>query len=210
MYNAVVLVAFINEPLFEIFQLLVTKAEDKLQNINDAVQVFEDWLKNFEKLDLSKENRAYLPLATIQTLISLKKKYSIENEKAERFLADYKSAGGDYKHLRTIASAENESSWDIVRNSNLKEILKRNEDDDADLWDDELPTKEHMELILWAYSPDATKIKKNLAKLSDLLDKDKSEESDNEENEEIETKGSKRKSDSSSSEDETPKKKSKK
>jgi len=200
--------------------LTLTKAEDKVQNIKDAVEVFEDWLKNFEKLDLGKENRSYLPLASVQILLPLKKEYSIEDKKAEAFMAAYKSVGGDYKHLRTIASGEDEPTWDIVRNAVLKKILKDIEEQKSDLWKDDLPTKEHLELILWAYSPDASKIKKNLPKFEENLgknenrdDKETKKESGSEDDEdEGDRKAFKRKSDSSSSssEEESPKKRSKK
>lgn len=196
----------------------VTKDKEKLQNINDAVQIFEEWLKKFEKLNLSKENRSYLPLATVELLLPLKKQYKIEDTQADSFLDAYRSVKGDYKNLRTVASGENEPTWDIVRNTELRKLLTNIEENDPDLWKDDLPTKEHVELILWAYSPDASKIKKSLSKLEEKLGKSKEDSSENETKDEDSPKNkkrsSKRKSDSSSgsessSADESPKKKKK-
>lgn len=160
---------------------------------------------------MSKENRAYLPLATVELLLPLKKQYKIEDKQASSFLEAYKSVKGEYKNLRTVASGENESTWDIVRNTVLRKLLKNIEDNDPDLWKDDLPTKEHVELIIWAYSPDASKIKKSLSKLEEKIGK--AEESSENKKEEA-SKSSKRKSEGSSSSesssaDESPKKKKK-
>lgn len=182
---------------------LVTKDKEKLQNINDAMATFDEWLNNFEKNNLSKENRPYLPLAAIESLLPLKEKYKIENNQIDKFLKAYKAAKADYKNLRTVASDENQPTWDIVRNTELKKLLKNIEDNKPNLWDGDLPTKEHLEIILWAYSPDASKIKKNVANFEEKLDsKDKSSDED-------EKGASKRKSDSSEGDEESPKKKSK-
>lgn len=196
-----------------------------MQNINDAVQVFEQWLKDFEKLNLSKENRSYLPLSTIKTLLPLKKQYKIEDKRADAFLEAYKSVSGDYKNLRTVSSGENDQTWDIARNTVLRKLLKAIEDEKPDLWKDDLPTKEHVELIIWGYSPDASKIKKSLSKLEEKLgeplDDDDDEDGASEETGEVspkeDRKTSKRKpegtssssSSGGSSDDESPKKKKK-
>ena len=161
--------------------LTLTKAEDKLQNIKDAMDVFEKWLQNFEKMDLGKENRPYLPLPTIKILSSLFNKYKVQDQKAKEFLEAYKKVGGDYKHLRTVASGEDEPTWDIVRNTHLKKIVKKIDDTKPDMWDDDLPTENHLELIMWAYSPDAAKIKKNLSKLEEKLKADDMEDDESEE-----------------------------
>ncbi|CAH0558832.1 unnamed protein product [Brassicogethes aeneus] len=188
--------------------LTLTKDKDKLQNINDAMAIFEKWLKDFEYDNRSKENRAYLPLATVKILLPLKEQFGIEDKKASSFLSAYeKKAKGEYKHLRTVASEEDKPTWDIVRNSELRSLLKKLDEDRPDLWKDDLPTKEHMQLILWAYSPDAAKIKKNLSNLEEKLG-GKSSQSSSEEDESDDDKG-KRKS-SGDSDEESPKKKSKK
>ncbi|KAH1022685.1 uncharacterized protein LOC109541395 [Dendroctonus ponderosae] len=197
--------------------LTLTKDKDKLQNITDAISVFEQWLKDFESNNLAKENRPYLPVLSVKALLPLKDKYELKDELAERFLKAYsEEAKGEYKNLRTISSGDGEPTWDIVRNKQLKTIPTSS----IDLWDDQdLPTKEHMELVLWAYSPEASKIKKNVSNYEEKLGNLKIA-SDEEEAKE-EKKGRKRKSEGSSSssqseesnaseDDESPKKKSKK
>lgn len=182
--------------------------------------VFDEWLSNYEKNNLSKENRAYLPLASIKTLLPLKKQYKLDDITSNAFLKAYRKCDGEYKNLRTIASGSDAATWDIVRNAALKKLLRNVDETKAELWKDDLPTKEHMELILWAYSPDASKIKKNLGKYEEKLgsDAESADEEDEKKDESMDDevdakKGSKRKSDdddvSSSSEEDSPKKKKK-
>lgn len=135
------------------------------------MDVFEKWLKGFEKSDLSRQNRSYLPLSTIELLVPLKKQHKVENDKAEAFVKAYKSVGGDYKQLRTVASAENEPTWDIVRNAALKKMIEKVDEEDPDMWDGDLPTAAHLELILWGYSPEASKLKKQIPKIEGNLGK---------------------------------------
>lgn len=183
---------------------LVTKDKEKLQNINDAMAVFDEWLNNFEKNSLSKENRAYLPLNAITALLPLKKQYKIEESQCDAFYKAYKGANGEYKNLRTVSSGENEPTWDIVRNTELKKLLKEIDEKKPDLWKDDLPTEEHLKLILWAYSPDASKIKKSIGKFEEKLGSGGSPEGSDDDN-----KGSKRKSDGEGSSEESPTKKKK-
>lgn len=173
------------------------------------MKIFEDWLSNFELENRAKENRPYLPLASIEALLPLKKKYEIEDEDATSFLEAYKNARAEYKNLRTVSSGENKPTWDITRNSKLKELLEKFHSNKCDLWEAELPSKDHLELILWAYSPEASKIKKNQSKYEELLGSKKNSNAEEQEDEK-ESPNNKRKSDgSSSSEDESPKKKNK-
>ncbi|XP_072403073.1 uncharacterized protein Ude [Diabrotica undecimpunctata] len=162
--------------------LTLTKDKEKIQNINDAVKVFEDFLRDFEINNMSKENRAYLPLASVQSLLPLKEKFDINDKLVEAFLEAYtKKAKGEYKNLRTVSSGEGKPSWDIVRNVEIKKLLKAMEESRPDMWEDDLPTKEHLELILWAYSPDASKIKKNVSNYEEKLGSKKPESDEDEE-----------------------------
>lgn len=147
------------------------------------MKVFEDFVKDFERNNKSRENRAYLPLASVEALLPLKDEYKLENKQVAAFLKAYKSVKGEYKNLRTVSSGDNEPTWDIVRNSALRKLVKAIDEEDPDLWNDDLPSKEHMELILWAYSPEASKIKKNQSKYEEKLGKpeEKDEEEDDDE-----------------------------
>ncbi|CAH1176640.1 unnamed protein product [Phaedon cochleariae] len=206
--------------------LTLTKDKDKLANINEAVATFDEWLRKFELNNLSKENRPYLPIACIDALLPLRNRYDIESKQIDSFLNAYRNqAKGEYKNLRTISSGNDEPTWDIIRNAELKKLLKEVSENDSEMWEEDLPSKKHMEIILWAYSPDASKIKKNISTYEEKLGKTKSTESKemdvderNEEkcgkrksNEEKKPRERKRKSsnDSSSQDEESPKKKSK-
>ncbi|EEZ99439.1 uracil-DNA degrading factor [Tribolium castaneum] len=183
--------------------LTLTKDKEKLQNINDAMAVFDEWLNNFEKNGLTKENRAYLPLNAITALLPLKAQCKIEDSKCDAFYKAYKGANGEYKNLRTVSSGEDEPTWDIVRNTELKKLLKEIDEKKPDMWKDDLPTAEHLKLILWAYSPDASKIKKSVATFEEKLGSgDSKEDSD-------EDKSNKRKSGEGASSEESPTKKKK-
>lgn len=206
----------------------VTKDKEKVQNINDATKIFENFIRDFELHNLGKENRPYLPISSIDALLPLKDKYDIKNCQIDDFLKAYKkTAKGDYKNLRTVSSGEDQPTWDIVRNTELKKLLQGLEENNPELWKDDLPTKEHMELILWAYSPDASKIKKNVSLYEEKLGsdaksdeeneemdidekatKEKSGKKENEDKTERDKKSAKRKSSGDSSEEESPKKKS--
>lgn len=171
------------------------------------MSTFEKWLEDFEKLGKSKNNRPYLPLETIKVFLPLQEKNKIEDEEAENFLDAYQTAGGDYKHLRTVTSEDDGKTWDIVRNKKLQEYLE-NISEDTEMFDkNNLPTKEHLELILWGFSPHASKIKKILPELKKAING--SDSSEEEEEEEKPTKKKASKQSSSSSEDESPKKKTK-
>lgn len=147
--------------------LTLTKDKEKLQNIKDAMSTFEKFLKDFEKNGLSKDNRAYIPFDTIKILEPLFTKYNVSTKKSKAFMKAYESAK-EYKSLRTVESDEKGVTWDIIRNKELKEIWKANID--ADMWtDDDIPTKDHMEMIMWGFSPEASKIKKNLDTLKEKL-----------------------------------------
>lgn len=191
---------------------VVTKDEEKLQNINDALKIFDEWLKDFDKKNLSKENRSYLQLPIINVLLPLKNKYEVDDKKCVSFLEAYKSVKGDYKNLRTVISGDNEPTWDIIRNVELKKLIEEIDEKSLELWnDDDLPTKIHLQLILWAYSPEANRLKKNLAKIEEKLGKNSDVEmkSDEEDKKKTATKRKSSESDDSSNDDESPSKKSK-
>lgn len=60
--------------------LQITRDEEKLANIREALKVFEDWLANYKENNRSKENLAYLPIETIKGFKSLAKKYDVLEE----------------------------------------------------------------------------------------------------------------------------------
>lgn len=133
-----------------------TKNEDKIRSIKEGVQILEDFLEEFDRENRSKSNLAYLPVAIVQAVGTPKNKLAAEFSET---YAD--KAKGNYKHLRTIfPKGDDSKSWDIVRNSNLKVLKEKIDSKKAKLFnEDGSPTSEHLELIGWAYSPNADKLK---------------------------------------------------
>lgn len=129
------------------------------------MRIFEDWLADFEVR--KPPTRTYLPLATVELF------ESSASGDAHSFINAYKSCDGDYKKMRTITSGEDKPTWDIVRNRRLAELLADGKVATR-LWneDGDMPTPEHIEMITWAYSPDASKLKKQLPNIESNLGKE--------------------------------------
>lgn len=134
-----------------------TKNEEKVKCIQEGVQVLEDFLEKFDKENMMRENKAYLAYSVIENLPG-----PSENLVTE-FLCAYggSKAKGNYKHLRTMYPKDDDStSWDIIRNKNLKELCEKLKEADAKLFSESgEPTEIHMEMIHWAYSPQPDKVK---------------------------------------------------
>ncbi|XP_014600127.1 PREDICTED: uncharacterized protein LOC106784776 [Polistes canadensis] len=143
--------------------LQITKDEEKLSNLRDALKIFEDWLIDYKENNRGKENLAYLPIDTIKAYRSLAKRYDIIDDE---FYFAYKKEKGDYKNLRTSKLKNNGITWDIERNRRLKEIIANIREKNIQWYETDvgdlrgLPTKEHVRCIMLGYSPDPTKLKK--------------------------------------------------
>ncbi|XP_012345046.1 uncharacterized protein LOC105736146 [Apis florea] len=192
--------------------LQITRDEEKLANIREALKVFEDWLANYKENNRSKENLAYLPIETIKGFKSLAKKYDVLEEE---FYNAYKKEKGDYKGLRSVKIPSGETTWDIERNRNLKKIIDKIKQDHVQWFETDvgdfrgLPTKEHVQCIMLGYSPEPSKLKKLVAQVEEKFGSENKE--DMEIDEDVKGKAVKRKHDSSSSDDdenEEPEKKS--
>ncbi|KAJ2941833.1 hypothetical protein O0L34_g10641 [Tuta absoluta] len=168
--------------------LTCTKDETKLANIKEAIGVLEKFLDDFDSQHLMRQNNPYLALGIARTALKLS---SDATEQQKAFIAAYASVNGEYKRLRTVQEKEDGKTWDIVRNTALKELKEKYAD--AKLFEKDEPTKEHLEMLLWAYSPEASKVKK-------VIDETK---------EEVEDKRESRKRKSSANESESPSKKHK-
>lgn len=139
-----------------------TKDEEKVKNLKEAVDVFDKWIADYKGHSRHKENFGYLTLDVVEAYQKLAKHHGIKDN---GFLKAYKEVEGDYKKLRNKKVADTEVTWDVHRNKALKpmsdNIKSKNEcmyETDESL--NGLPTKVHVEMILWGYSPDASKVKK--------------------------------------------------
>ncbi|XP_052748137.1 uncharacterized protein LOC128200067 [Galleria mellonella] len=137
--------------------LTCTRDETKLSNIKEAITIFEKFLDDFDTLHLSKQNNPYLSLGIVRT--ALKSAGDSVTQQQRSFIAAYSSVNGEYKRLRTVQDTESGKTWDIVRNTALKDLKEKYAE--AKLFNEkDEPTKEHLELLLWAYSPEAARVKK--------------------------------------------------
>ncbi|KXJ80222.1 hypothetical protein RP20_CCG026152 [Aedes albopictus] len=140
-----------------------TKNEDKIKSIKEAMGIFEDFLETFDSEERAKQNMAYLPLDLIKNLPD-----KPPSALAAEFVECYdKVAKGNYKHLRTKFPEDDDStSWDIVRNKKLLKLKEKVKESGEKMFDsDGKPTKVHLEMIYWAYSPNVDKLKAYCAKL---------------------------------------------
>nr|XP_026486485.1 uncharacterized protein LOC113393688 [Vanessa tameamea] len=143
--------------------LTCTRDEAKLSNIKEAISVFDQFLDDFDTMHLSKQNNPYISLGIVRTCVKLAGDNVTEQQKS--FVAAYTSVNGEYKRLRTVAS-DGGKTWDIVRNEALKELKEKHSD--AKLFDDkDEPTAEHLEMLLWAYSPEAARVKKVISETNE-------------------------------------------
>nr|AXY94769.1 GMPiso00166 [Galleria mellonella] len=137
--------------------LTCTRDETKLSNIKEAITIFEKFLDDFDTLHLSKQNNPYLSLGIVRT--ALKSAGDSVTQQQRSFIAAYSSVNGEYKRLRTVQDTDSGKTWDIVRNTALKDLKEKYAE--AKLFNEkDEPTKEHLELLLWAYSPEAARVKK--------------------------------------------------
>ncbi|KAL4719307.1 hypothetical protein ACJJTC_018229 [Scirpophaga incertulas] len=182
--------------------LTCTRDETKLSNIKEAISIFEKFLDDFDSMHLSKQNNPYISLGHVRTA---EKMADAITEQQISFIAAYSSVNGEYKRLRTVPEKDGGKTWDIVRNAALKDLKEKYAD--VKLFDEkEQPTKEHVEMMLWAYSPEPARVKKYVPETKPETKQEESNENGDEE--ESETKGD-RKRRSSANEDETSSKKKK-
>lgn len=131
--------------------LRLTRKDRKKANILAALAVFDKFLEDFHSRRAIKQNCPYLPLDTVRRAEELAGDNVTEQQKA--FIAAYSSVRGEYQRLRNVRAQHEDSTWDIVRNRELKPLKRKLAR--ADLFDEDGElTEEHVEMILWAYSPD--------------------------------------------------------
>ncbi|XP_069688596.1 uncharacterized protein Ude isoform X2 [Periplaneta americana] len=161
-----------------------TKDPEKVKNLSEAIETFEKWIDDYKSHSRAKENLTYLPLDVVEAFEPLAERYKVTTEVAgvdSSFLKIYHAAEGDLKKLRVAkVNPDDEKSitWDVHRNKHLKPLVDRLKSDDGiALYRTEekvkgLPTKEHVELVMWGYSPEVTKLKKTIPLIKELEDKD--------------------------------------
>lgn len=148
-----------------------TTDKDKRKNLEESIEVFEEWIDDYKKNSRSKETFSYLPLESVVGYKILAKHYGIEDLE---FVEAFKEVDGDLKRLRNKKIPDDSTTWDVHRNKNLKTIDTRINENYLPLFETEgsmrgLPTKEHVELIMWGYSKEPTKIKKVMGTIEEKI-----------------------------------------
>lgn len=144
--------------------LQATKNEDKIKSIKEGVQILEDFLEEFDRENRAAENLAYLSFDIVSSFDKPKSKLVAE------FVEVYGGkAKGRYEYLRTLyPKGDDSKSFDIIRNENLEKLKKKIKENKSKLFNDSgSPTQEHLDLIYWAYSPNADKLKSYVEKPSE-------------------------------------------
>lgn len=147
-----------------------TKDPEKVRNLTEAIETFEKWIDDYKSHSRAKENFTYLPLDVVEAFQPLAEKYGISS----KFLEAYRQAEGDLKKVRVL-KANDEITWDVERNKNLKPLAEAVKE--AALYRTEenvrgLPTREHVELVMWGYSPEPSKLKKTIPLVKELESKE--------------------------------------
>ncbi|GBP70840.1 hypothetical protein EVAR_53504_1 [Eumeta japonica] len=142
-----------------------TRDDTKINNIKEAMAIFDRFLDDFETMHLSKQNSSYLPLGVVRRCLETAGERAVGTERQKAFIAAYARVKGEYKRLRTVEEKDGGQTWDIVRNKELKPLKEKYAD--VKLFDEKNePTNEHLEMLLWAYSPDAARAKKYIPESS--------------------------------------------
>tara|TARA_Y100000780_G_C13676321_1_gene414329 strand:- start:1334 stop:1999 length:666 start_codon:yes stop_codon:yes gene_type:complete len=153
----------------------------KNENMEEAIEVFEDWMEENKDKKIKYE---YLDLDLVKKYEKLAKEYDISKKarglekptKSDKgFLVIYKKFKGNKKKLSfTPIKKENPEGqdYDSHRESFINQRLGQIKAKNGDLYYKDgkykgLPTKQHLVMIMHAYSPDKKKIEKKL----DLLEK---------------------------------------
>lgn len=174
---------------------VITRMKNNTRDIKEAIAVYQKWLDNYKSNNLGKsQSRPYLTPDQVDQLEFLAQYYGI-SEKARGIHKPTKSdkgfkviwetsvqnggAGGDKKQLRNMPikkSIPNGQTWDKHRNQYLARRLSMVKNADTDLYytsgrDSGLPTKLHVNMMMWAYSPDVTTVLKNIKKYEEIITK---------------------------------------
>lgn len=156
--------------------LQATKNEDKIRSIKEGAKILEEFLDDFDRENRSKSNKAYLSIDLINAFDLP------SNQLASEFVGIYnREAKGRYEHLRTLYPKNDKSkSWDIIRNEQVNKINGKVQANKSKLFkEDGSPTTEHLEMIYWAYSPNADKLKEYIEKVNGKPESNKRKSSSN-------------------------------
>lgn len=175
---------------YRIIQTMYQRAKyhpHQTKEMRDAMKLYKKWLDNYQKKKGGKSTLPYLPLSLINTYEKLAEYYNISRKARglekpttsdKGFLVVYREYKGDGSKMKGLPCRKDKPDgvdWERKREIEVKGKygqMKRMKiplyHKEGDLKD--LPTKMHVNMIMWAYSPD----KKGLEKRVKLLERIKS------------------------------------
>ena len=152
-----------------------TKDKGKKRDITEGLSLYKKWLSDYKTKGRKKEMNPYLSLDVVNELEALAEYYDISRKargldtstKSDKgFLQVYGEVEGNEKMLRTIpikAFNPKGITWDKYRNQYLTRRKTMLKNAGYGLYHTSgelkgLPTKLHVNMIMWGYSPDKKKI----------------------------------------------------
>jgi hypothetical protein len=166
-----------------------TKDKSKIQNIKSSLDIFSKWLSNYKSQHLStKYSFPYMTYKQIKALEFLAEFYDISlkarglqkpTTSDKGFLPIWKEVKGDKKRLRNYpikANVPNGQTWDKHRNFFIVRRLSMIKNAKDALYYtsgpfEGLPTKLHVNMMMWGYSPDGKNVISNIKKYKDIISK---------------------------------------
>ena len=184
-----------NKPLkkqFLIINVLYQRAKyhkNQTKDMIEAMNIFEKWLKKYKKNTMMKgganKKLPYLPLVLVNSYEKLANYYNVSRKARglekpttsnEGFLVVYRKVKGNGSLMKNIPCRKNKASgvnWERKRAIEVYGKLGQSQRMKLDLFHKSgilkgLPTKIHINMIMWAYSPYPSKLKKLLPLLNSL------------------------------------------
>lgn len=162
---------------FQVINTMYNRAKyhkNRTKNMEEAMKIFKKWLNEYKIKNVvsKKDNYEFLPLRVIKKYEPLAEKYKVSEvcrgvKKAKTsdkgFLVVYKEIGGKthknkLKNIPVKKTKPNGVDWYRKRDVQIKAKLSQIERMNLKLFEDGKPTKIHINLIMWAYSPVKKKI----------------------------------------------------
>ena len=175
-----------NKPIIEqflIINVLYQRAKyhkSQTKNMRDSMKIFKKWLNNYKTMKGGALKKLpYLPLSIVNSYEKLADYYNVSRKARglekpstsdEGFLVIYRKVKGKEKLMKTIPcrkDKKNGVNWERKREIELLGKLGQAKKMKLDFFHKTgslkgLPTKIHINMIMWAYSPYPNKLKKLL------------------------------------------------
>ena len=180
---------------FLIVNVLYQRAKyhkNQTKSMLEAMNVFEKWLKKHKKSMSggSKKKLPYLSLELVNSYEKLAEYYNVSRKARglekpttsdEGFLVVYRKVKGNKDLMKSIPCKSNKKNgihWDRKRDIEVSGKIGQAKSMKLDYFVKDgplkgLPTVIHTNMIMWAYSPNPKKLKKNLSLLESLKLKNK-------------------------------------